>query len=172
MGMPGLSSPLRFLVFEEVLGLRTAADGDPERRKEGVVLDEIRVIPTRMHGVLDYLVGILLIASPWVFGFNDSNSAQWTAIIVGGVLLVTSLMTNYEVGMVRAIPMRMHLMADAVVGVFLVIAPWLLGFGDEGTNAWLPFVAIGVAEIGTALMTETVPRRRDLAKRERELAAG
>ena len=135
-------------------------------------MDEMRVIPTRMHGVADYLVGILLIASPWVFGFNDADSAQWTAIIVGAVLLATSLMTNYELGMVRSIPMRMHLMADAVVGVLLVIAPWLLGFADEGTNAWLPFVAIGVAEIGTALMTETVPRRRDLAKRERELAAG
>jgi len=123
-----------------------------------------------MHGVLDYLIGILLIASPWLFGFNDSDSAQWTAIIGGVVVLATSLMTNYELGVIRAIPMRMHLMADGVVGVFLVIAPWLFGFADEGTNAWLPFVVIGLAEIGSALMTETVPRRRDLAKRERELA--
>ena len=29
----------------------------------------MRFIPTRAHGVLDYIVGLLLIASPWIFNF-------------------------------------------------------------------------------------------------------
>ena len=29
----------------------------------------MRFIPTRIHGVLDYAVGVLLVAAPWLFGF-------------------------------------------------------------------------------------------------------
>jgi hypothetical protein len=130
----------------------------------------MQVIPTAVHGVLDYIVGILLIAAPWIFGFNDVSAAKWCAIIVGIVVLATSTMTNYELGLIRAIPMRMHLMADALVGIFLVIAPWIFGFGDEGTSAWLPFVIIGIGELGAAAMSESVPRRDDLARRERDMA--
>jgi SPW repeat len=129
----------------------------------------MRIIPTSVHGVLDYLVGILLVAAPWLFGFSDTASAKWTAIVIGIVVLATSLMTNYELGVLRAIPMRMHLGADALVGIVLVISPWIFGFGDEGTNAWLPMVVLGVGEIGAALLSETVPRRDDLARRERHM---
>ena len=70
-----------------------------------------------------------------------------------------SMMTNYEGGMLaRVISMRMHLMTDMVLGIFLAVSPWLFGFADRGANAWLPFVIIGVLEIGTAAMTVPEPR--------------
>jgi hypothetical protein len=56
--------------------------------------------------------------------------------------------------------MRTHLMADAGLGVLLAVSPWLFGFADEGTNAWLPFVAIGLGEIASAATTDPEPEKR------------
>src|SRR3954447_632285 len=101
----------------------------------------VDMIPTRMHAMLDYLVGILLIAAPWLFGFADETSAgKWISIIAGVAMLGMSAMTDYEGGFVaHAIPMSMHLAVDAVLGIFLAVSPWLFGFADDGLNAWLPF---------------------------------
>jgi SPW repeat len=117
-----------------------------------------RPITTRTHGVLDYLIGIALIAAPWIFQFQDVSSAKWTAIIVGVAIIATSLMTNYELGLVRAIPMPMHLGADALAGIVLIASPWLFGFSDEGANAWVPHVLVGIGELGAAFITQRHPR--------------
>lgn len=34
----------------------------------------MRFIPTRTHGLLDYVVGLLLIAAPWVFNFAQGGA--------------------------------------------------------------------------------------------------
>jgi hypothetical protein len=129
-----------------------------------------RLIPTKVHAGLDYGVGLLLIASPWIFGFSDeSSAATWIAVLAGVALIGLSTMTDYEGGVLtRAIPMRTHLVTDAALGVFLAISPWLFGFADEGSNAWLPFVAIGLGELGAAALTdpepEVAPKRRRQAQ--------
>jgi len=117
------------------------------------------MIPTRVHALLDYTVGVLLIAAPWIFQYADeSSAAKWISIVAGIALIGLSAMTDYEGGFIaRAIPMRLHLITDAVLGVFLIASPWIFGFADQGLNAWLPFVAIGIAELGAAAMTSPVP---------------
>lgn len=119
----------------------------------------MRFIPTSMHAATDYTIGILLIAAPWIFGFADeSRAATAISIAVGVAIIGLSAITNYEGGfLARAIPMPMHLATDALAGIFLAVSPWLFGFADEGANAWLPFVVIGIVEIGSAAMTETSP---------------
>jgi hypothetical protein len=131
------------------------------------------IIPTRVHAVMDYAVGVLLIAAPWIFQFADeSNAAKWISIIVGVVIILQSTITNYEGGFLgHAISMRMHLAMDALIGIFLVVSPWLFGFGDEGANAWLPFVAIGVGELGLAAITNPLPGERRQRAREASRAA-
>ncbi len=37
----------------------------------------MRFLPTRVHGVIDYLWGVALIATPWLFGFANGGAAQW-----------------------------------------------------------------------------------------------
>jgi len=126
------------------------------------------IIPTRVHAVMDYAVGALLIAAPWIFQFADeSSAAKWISIIVGVVIILQSAMTNYEGGFLgHAVSMRMHLATDALIGLFLAVSPWLFGFADEGTNAWLPFVAIGLAELGLAAITNPMPGDRSHRARE------
>src|SRR3954471_7074144 len=103
------------------------------KRRRGVAM---RFIPTRMHAGMDYLVGVLLVAAPWIFQFADeSSAATWISVIAGVALIGLSAMTDYEGGIIaRAIPMRAHLATDALLGLFLVVSPWLFGFADEGAN--------------------------------------
>jgi hypothetical protein len=114
----------------------------------------LRFIPTRTHGVLDYLVGVLLILVPYLLGFADGSAAQWVPQILGAGAIVYSLLTDYELGAVRVIPMPVHLLLDIGSGVLLAASPWLFGFADR--VAW-PHVVLGVLEIGAGLMTRTVP---------------
>ena len=116
----------------------------------------MRFIPTRVHGVLDYLMGLLLIAAPWLFGFADAENeaARWIPVILGAGVILYSLMTRYELGVARIIPMSTHLALDVIGGIFLAASPWLFGFADE---IWWPHLVFGLLEIGAGLMTETTP---------------
>lgn len=129
----------------------------------------MRFIPTRVHGAVDYVVGALLIASPWLFRFADeSGTATWTFIVVGVLLLALSVLTNDELGLAHVIPMHMHLAADAVAGIVLALSPWIFGYAnDTGPNGWAPALIIGLAELGTAAVSDPWPRRGDVRERER-----
>jgi len=131
----------------------------------------MRIIPTRMHGMMDYVIGVVIVASPWIFGFADeSSTAKWTFVVIGVVLLATSLMTNYELGLMKLVPMHVHLWADAIAGIVLALSPWIFGYADDaGSNAWLPALAIGLLELGTAGMSDPWPQRDDVATRERQM---
>ena len=114
----------------------------------------MRVIPTRIHGMLDYLMGLVLIAAPWLFGFADGDARQWVPVILGAGVILYSLLTDYELGIARVIPMPAHLGLDVLGGAFLALSPWLFGFADD---IWWPHVVFGLLEIGAGLMTRTVP---------------
>jgi hypothetical protein len=105
---------------------------------------------------MDYLVCVILIASPWLFGFADASdrAAVYVPVVLGLGGLLYSLMTRYELGAVRTIPMSTHLMLDIGSGMFLAASPWLFGFSNE---VWMPHVIFGLLEIGTALFTEAKP---------------
>jgi drug/metabolite transporter (DMT)-like permease len=117
-------------------------------------------LPTRIHGMLDYLLGALLIASPWIFGFADNEAARWVPVVLGAGVLLYSAFTDYEMGAVKKLQMPAHLLLDALGGVLLAVSPWMLGFDDR---VWMPHVVLGVVEVVTAAITNTVPgyeRRR------------
>lgn len=114
----------------------------------------MRFIPTQVHGILDYLIGVLLIAAPWVLGFTDAGIGTWLPVVLGAGVILYSLMTDYELGAVRAISMPVHLMLDAGGGLLLAVSPWLFGFSDL---VWVPHLVVGLLEIGAALTTHTVP---------------
>jgi hypothetical protein len=37
----------------------------------------MRFIPTKFHAPLDYIVGVALIAMPWIFQFSDTRRRPW-----------------------------------------------------------------------------------------------
>jgi len=117
----------------------------------------MRFIPTRIHGILDYLVGALLIAAPWLFNFDRGGAETWVPVILGAGALVYSLFTDYELGVVRRLGMGTHLGLDAASGVFLAASPWLFGFSEF---VFWPHLILGLFEIVAALSTRTTPSYR------------
>ena len=92
----------------------------------------MRFISTKFHGVLDYLSGVLFIASPWLFQFNEIEQASWVMILVGLMIILLSVITDYEGGLVRKVAMSTHLTMDLIAGLFVAASPWLLGFAEIG----------------------------------------
>lgn len=122
----------------------------------------MRFIPTRVHGVVDYLMGILLIVIPWLLGFARGGAEMWVPVILGSGVLLYSAMTNYELGLMHVLSMPVHLWLDGLGGVLLAISPWLFGFAEL---VWVPHLVLGVLEIGAALTTQKVPFRDTAASR-------
>jgi hypothetical protein len=115
----------------------------------------MKIIDTKTHGYMDYIMGIFLIASPSLFSLNLNAMESTIFYVVGATALLYSLATNYELGLIKIIPMKGHLMLDIFSGVFLAASPWLFGFADL---VYRPHLVLGMIEIGTALLTSSKPR--------------
>jgi hypothetical protein len=129
----------------------------------------MRFLPTRVHGLLDYAMGALLVVAPWIFGFADDagGAATWVPVVLGLGVIGYSLLTDYELGLARKIPMPTHLMLDLGGGVLLAASPWLFGFADE---VWVPHLVFGVLEVGAALVTRKHPADERVVERRAGLA--
>ncbi|HZH11813.1 MAG TPA: SPW repeat protein [Microvirga sp.] len=122
----------------------------------------MRFLPTSIHGVIDYLWGLALFASPWVLGFSDVPEAKWVAVVFGVGAILYSVFTAYEVGVLRIVPMPLHLVLDGVAGMLLAASPFVLGFSDQVYLAHLLFGLFSiVASLVTRMEVTLVTGRRE-----------
>lgn len=84
------------------------------------------------------LLGLASIVSPFLFGYSTNETAMWTSIVIGGILLVASF---FE-GLARDQENWEYWVA-AFVGLAAVAAPFVLGFSAL-TDAMVTTVAIGL----------------------------
>lgn len=108
-------------------------------------------ISTRVHGFIDYLTASFLHALP----YWDDWGKKSTRLVQGSatVSAAYSLMTDYELGLVRVLPMKAHLAMDAASGAGLLLSAAMLD--DESPRVRASLAALGVFEIAAALMTKT-----------------
>ena len=108
-------------------------------------------LPTRVHGFLDYLMGIVLVAAPLALNFG-AGPQTWLPVLLGGGLIISSLFTEYELGVVPLMPVHSHLILDTLAGLMLAASPWFFGFAWE---IWVPHVALGLVAVAIAAFTQT-----------------
>jgi hypothetical protein len=108
-------------------------------------------ISTSTHGVLDYVVGGAIAVLPHVL----NCSKQTTRILqsAGYGAAAYSLLTDYERGMLKVLPMEGHLALDALSGAGLIAASLLLQ--DETPQNRAILAGIGAFEIAVASVTST-----------------
>ena len=118
----------------------------------------MKFINSKTHSILDYLAAVLLIASPYLFGFNDGSIAHYMPVALGIATIILSLLTNYEGGISKVISFRLHLILDVCQALLLGLSPWLFGFADR---VYQPHVLMAVAELLIIFFTKW-PRQADI----------
>ncbi len=129
------------------VGAMTAAQGAVER-------SIIQFVPLRLHAAADYLVGASFFAVPLIADFD--TAARASAWSVAAIHLTMTLLTDYPGGVVKWIPLRVHLTAELILGPVLAALPWLAGFSDD-TAATALFVAWGAISFATYFVTDRTP---------------
>lgn len=123
-------------------------------------------IPTKVHGALDYIVGLALIFAPMIFGFMDvGGPAVIMPMVLGVGLIVYSLFTKYEWGLVKVLGMPYHLIFDVVASIFLAASPFIFGFYTQAPNVWVPHVVVGIAVILVVIFSKPQPAATELQNR-------
>jgi hypothetical protein len=111
----------------------------------------MNLLSTKLHGVLDYLIGLSMIMMPWLLDFQHNSCESWLLIIFGASALIYSFCTNYELGFLDEIDFRTHLLLDFLLGISYLASPWLFGFYDK---VYMPFVITGMIEILLTFITK------------------
>ena len=112
----------------------------------------INLLPGRIHGLGDYASAFALILVGLLV--DGTGEARGTGIVLGLVLLVVSLLTDYPLGVRRIIPFKLHSAGDYVGAGALIAAPFLLGFGDTDEGLSTFYVAVGAVLVAISLLTD------------------
>lgn len=94
------------------------------------------MVTKRWQDQVNAMLGLWLIVSPWVLDYTGTrmltmgmpNAAVWTALIIGVAAVVLSFMDIYA-------HKAWEMALDAVVGLALMLAPWVLGFSSQSVPA-------------------------------------
>jgi hypothetical protein len=110
----------------------------------------MKFISPKIHGIIDYLVVIFLLASPRLFGFTGLIATFTYAL--GIVHLLLTILTNYSVGLIKVIPFTFHGTIEFIVGAALIVLAYTL-FKGEVTGK-LYYIIFGTAILLTWLVTD------------------
>ena len=86
-------------------------------------------------------MGIILIAAAYLLNFQSERTPNIILFVAGSLGLLYSLLTKYKMGVIKIIPINIHLMLDTILGTFLAASPWLFGFADK---VFLPHLVLGL----------------------------
>ncbi len=92
---------------------------------------------------INLLLGAILLVSPWVLGFASDRMASWNACVSAAVIVgvaVTALLSFAE----------WEEWVEFVVGIWVLLSPWLIGYGDTGP-AHTVHTVVGLGVIGLSL---------------------
>jgi len=113
-----------------------------------------RPVDSTLHGVVDYMAGATLTTVlPTLAGVEGTRSAG--QIRTAGVIHASySAMTDYPLGIVKAIPFKMHLALDAIGAIALGATPFVTGQYKQGRSQWVPHVALCAFELMSLAITD------------------
>lgn len=112
-----------------------------------------------LHGSIEYVAAVLLIAAPFLFSF-DSSAATALSVVAGVIVLILAASTDGPTSLINSVPIATHVVLDYVLVGVLIASPFLFGFSDE-TTATAFFLLLGIAHllitIGTRFKTVREP---------------
>jgi hypothetical protein len=122
-----------------------------------------RPIDATLHGVTDYSVGTtLMTVFPSLVGI-EGTTAGTQIRVAGAVHAGYSTLTDYPLGVVKALPFKAHLALDALGAVALAATPFVTGQYRKGAKYWAPHVGLCLFELSSLLLTDPTGRGDDKA---------
>jgi hypothetical protein len=116
-------------------------------------------ISTAVYGVLNYIVALTLIASPWLFGLvHVSSAALFLPLYIGWLQLIMAIFSKNETGFIKQFPLTIHHVLDVLMGFIILVSPWLYTFASK---AFLPQVILGGLLMVLGLFTKNSPFTTD-----------
>src|SRR4051794_38831030 len=119
-------------------------------------------IPAFVHGLLEYVVGVFLVAAPFLLAY-DSDGATAVSIVAGVLVLVFTASSGLSTGLIKSIPVQAHVVFDYILAALLIASPFIFSFTDDGT-ATAVFIVLGILHllvtIATRFIRDERPRRR------------
>jgi uncharacterized membrane protein HdeD (DUF308 family) len=109
-------------------------------------------VPLAMHVLLEYGIGVLTILSPFLFSFDD-DAARIVAVLIGAGVIVLAVVSDAPTGLARTLPAASHVVIDYVLGLLLIVAPFVFGFAGDDTAATAYFLVLGVGYVVLAVLT-------------------
>jgi hypothetical protein len=111
-------------------------------------------IPAFVHGVVEYLAGVLLVAAPFLFSFK-SDGATAVSIVAGVVILVVAASTAMSTGLIKSIPVQAHVVLDYLLAALLIASPFIFSFTADGT-ATAFFIVLGIVHLLLTIATRFI----------------
>ena len=124
-----------------------------------------------LHGAIEYLVGALLIAAPFLLAF-ESNAAVALSVVAGVLLIAVAASTEGPTSLIDSLPLSVHLLLDLALSAVLIASPFLFGFSDESSPTAF-FLALGVLHLLITIGTRFKPdrdRERDEGREAGDIA--
>ena len=87
---------------------------------------------------------------PFALGLGDSSGmALWLSVVTGAAVWLVSILTDYKLSIVKAIPFDAHLAIDLGAASLFMCAPFLFKF--EGLDAYYYWINAAVVYLVVAL---------------------
>ena len=101
----------------------------------------MRTIGAWSHGIIDYVVFILLITGPSVAGFAGRQAT--IAYILAVLLFALTILTRFPLGVVKVIGFGTHGVIEFLLGILLLVLPWIANFA-RGVHSRNFYVAMAL----------------------------
>jgi len=100
------------------------------------------------------LLGVILVATPFVFETTADVASSWTAYVMGGLMIVIGLfaasMEEPTAG-VEGIPL--------ILGIGLFVAPWVLSFTNVPEIAWMAWIVAVLLALNASAELLVLPQQ-------------
>lgn len=107
------------------------------------------------QNVVNALLGIWFIIAPFSSSFTANTGETWTSIIGGAILLILAGSAAASPGARRQVWIQY---VDGLVGIWFIIAPWILSFAGEPAELWTSLIPGIVALILSGWLIGLMPK--------------
>lgn len=109
-------------------------------------------LSTFWRDAINLVLGIWLIVSPLALGYSVQTAPAWNAYAVGVVIAVLSAAALWQFE-------KWEEWLSAVLGAWLVVSPWILGFAAEQIPTWnqiIVGIVVGILAFWSSMIEHDV----------------